>query len=86
MQFGPQRLSLSLPKKAVFTLPDAHGVDIECSSGTLWITVDHDPRDIVLEAGERFRGDTHRRAIVAARSNARHCRFGRVPTRRRPHP
>src|SRR5207245_2160188 len=37
-----QRLSLSLPKKAIFTLPDAHDVDIECQSGTVWITLDDD--------------------------------------------
>jgi len=61
-----QRLSLSLPKKAIFTLPDAHDVDIECQSGTVWITLDDDQRDIVLERGERFRSDAHRRALVAA--------------------
>lgn len=62
----PQRLSLSLPNKAIFELPDAHDVDIECRSGSVWITLDHDRRDIVLSAGEHFRGDTHRRALVAA--------------------
>jgi hypothetical protein len=66
MNTRPQRLSLSLPNKAIFTLPDAHDVDIECHSGTVWITLDHDPRDIVLERGERFRSDAHRRALVAA--------------------
>ncbi|MGJ7511048.1 DUF2917 domain-containing protein [Variovorax sp. GT1P44] len=62
----PQRLSLSMPKKAIFTLPDAHDVDIECQSGSLWITLDHDRRDIVLEQGQRFRSDSHRRVLVAA--------------------
>ena len=66
MNARPQRLSLRLPKKAIFTLPDAHEVDIECQSGAVWITLDHDQRDIVLERGERFRSDTHRRALVAA--------------------
>jgi hypothetical protein len=66
MSTQPQRLSLSLPKKAVFTLPDAHDVDIECQSGTVWITLDNDRRDIVLAHGERFRSDVHRRAVVAA--------------------
>lgn len=61
-----QRLSLSLPKRAIFTLPDSHDVDIECQSGTVWITLDHDRRDIVLERGQRFRSDAHRRALVAA--------------------
>jgi hypothetical protein len=62
----PQHLSLSLPNEAVFTLRDAHDVDIECRSGALWITLDHDPRDIVLEPGQHFRTDDHRRALVAA--------------------
>jgi hypothetical protein len=66
MNTRPQRLSLSMPKKAIFTLPDAHDVDIECQSGSLWITLDHDRRDIILEPGERFRSDTHKRALVAA--------------------
>ena len=66
MTTRPQRLSLSLPKKGIFTLPDAHDVDIECQSGSVWITVDHDQRDIVLEPGERFRSDVHRGAVVAA--------------------
>lgn len=61
-----QRLSLRLPKEAVFTLPDAHAIDIECTDGALWITLDHDRRDIVLEPGQRFRSDSHRRALVAA--------------------
>ena len=66
MNARPQRLSLSLPKKAIFTLPDAHEVDIECQSGAVWITIDHDRRDIVLNAGEHFRSDSHERALVAA--------------------
>jgi len=61
-----QRLGLSLPKKGIFTLPDAHGVDIECHSGSLWITLDHDLRDIVLSPGQRFRSEAHSRALVGA--------------------
>jgi hypothetical protein len=66
MNAQPQRLSLSLANRAVFTLPDAHEVDIECASGAVWITLDHDRRDIVLEPGQRFRSESHRRALVAA--------------------
>ncbi len=32
----------------------ACGTSIDCRRGTLWITVDHDLRDIVLEAGESY--------------------------------
>jgi hypothetical protein len=66
MTSQPQHLSLSLQDQAVFTLPDAHDVDIECRSGTLWITLDHDLRDIVLAPGQHFRSAAHRRALVAA--------------------
>lgn len=62
----PQRLSLTLADGAIFELPDAHEVDIECRTGALWITLDHDRRDIVLAPGEHFRGDSHRRALIAA--------------------
>ncbi len=61
-----QRLSLDLPDQAVFTLPDAHQVDIECRQGALWITLDNDPRDIVLAPGEHFHAESHKRALVTA--------------------
>jgi len=57
---------MDLPARTVLTLPDAAGIGIECRSGTLWVTLDHDPRDIVLEPGQRYVGDTHRRALVSA--------------------
>lgn len=82
----PQRLSLSLAHRAIFTLPDAHEVDIECASGSVWITLDHDRRDIVLEPGQNFRSESHRRALVAAlepscvRFSAAELSVGRAPT------
>lgn len=66
MQPLSQRLTVSLADQAIFTLPDAHQVDIECRSGAVWITLDNDRRDIVLAPGESFRSDTHKRALVAA--------------------
>lgn len=57
---------MELPARTVLTLPDAAGIGIECRSGTLWVTLDHDPRDIVLEAGQRYVGDVHQRALVSA--------------------
>jgi hypothetical protein len=60
------RFHLNLPKRAIFTLPDAAGVGIECRSGSVWITIDHDRRDLVLSPDERFEGDAHRRALVSA--------------------
>lgn len=60
------RFELKLPKNSVFNLPDAAGIAIECEQGSLWITLDDDPRDIVLVPGERFASSEHRRALVSA--------------------
>jgi hypothetical protein len=66
MTIDPHRFQISLSKRSIFTLPDAAGVGIECRSGSVWVTLDDDPRDIVLAAGERFEGADHRRALVSA--------------------
>lgn len=60
------RFDVSLPTRAVFSVPDGAGVGIECRSGTVWVTLDRDPRDIVLEPGDRFDGTEHRRILVSA--------------------
>jgi len=57
---------LDLPRHAIFTVADVAGVGIECQAGCVWLTLDDDPRDLVLEPGERFVGDIHRRVLVSA--------------------
>ena len=57
---------IELPRHAIFTVADISGVGIECQSGCVWLTMDDDPRDLVLEPGERFVGDIHRRVLVSA--------------------
>lgn len=57
---------VSLPNRAIFAVPDGAGVGIECRSGAVWITLDRDPRDIVLGPGERFESSEHRRVLVSA--------------------
>ena len=57
---------IELQRHAIFTVADISGVGIECQSGCVWLTLDDDPRDLVLEAGERFVGDMHRRVLVSA--------------------
>ena len=47
-------------------IPDAAGVRVSCNEGCLWITLDNDPRDIVLEPGQFFAGTQHRRALIYA--------------------
>ncbi|OUL98043.1 DUF2917 domain-containing protein [Variovorax sp. JS1663] len=66
MPTNQESFHLTLAKRGIFTLTDGEGVGIECRSGSVWITLDHDRRDIVLSPGERFVGDRHRRMLVSA--------------------
>lgn len=58
--------AVDLPRRAMLKLPDAAGLRIRCRTGTLWITLDGDCCDYVVEAGEQFTTDAHRPAIVYA--------------------
>ena len=60
------RFQVSLPTRSIFAVPDGAGVGIECRSGSVWVTLDHDPRDIVLAPGQRFEATDHRRVLVSA--------------------
>ena len=64
---------MQLPKRAVIHVPDAAAVQLECHRGSLWITVDHDTRDTVLQAGERFTSASHRHALVYALESSNLC-------------
>ena len=57
---------VELPRRAMLKLPDAAAVQIECRSGSLWITLDGDPRDFIVEAGETFSTPARTPAIVYA--------------------
>lgn len=61
-----ERFDLGLRRDAMFSVPDAAGVEIVCRTGVVWITLDGDPRDIVLEPKERFTTTEHRRALIYA--------------------
>ena len=55
-----------LPARQLFTVADASAVRIVCTAGSLWLTLDNDQHDVVLEAGECFETAEHRRALVYA--------------------
>ncbi len=61
-----QRLQVNLPDNSIFELVDAAGLDVECRSGSVWVTQDGELRDLVLAPGEHFHGDSRRRALVSA--------------------
>lgn len=64
----PTQFQLSLAHKAMFSIADAAGLNIVCREGSLWLTLDDDPRDVVLDAGESFLTTEHRRALIYALS------------------
>lgn len=64
-------MMIELAHRSLHQVPDAAGQRIQCQSGTVWITLDHDTRDIVLEQGESFSSPEHKRALVYALAPAR---------------
>ena len=69
----------------LFDLPDAAAVRVRCTAGSLWITLDHEPRDIVLVPGESFSTPDHRRArSTPSRRRASNFAADRPQARARP--
>ena len=60
------RHQVPLAPRGLFELPDASGLEIGCTQGSLWVTLDNDRRDIILEPGQSFFTTEHRRALVYA--------------------
>ncbi|MBS0340430.1 MAG: DUF2917 domain-containing protein [Proteobacteria bacterium] len=55
-----------LQKDGFLVVPHPLGRDLRCVVGTLWITHDGDPKDIVLEAEETYRVDRPARMVIHA--------------------
>jgi hypothetical protein len=58
--------AFQLAARRLFDIPDAAAVQVRCTAGSLWITLDDDPRDYVLGPGESFSTGEHRRALLYA--------------------
>jgi hypothetical protein len=54
-------------------LDDARGTTLRVTRGTLWITLEHDIRDIVLTAGDAFTIDRGGLTVVEAQGRATVC-------------
>jgi Protein of unknown function (DUF2917) len=62
--------STFLPRRGSLILDDAEGTVISVDSGCLWVTLENDPRDVVLFKGMRFEIDRTGRTVVAAEEDS----------------
>ena len=60
-----------LAHSRILNLRNHKGDRVDCLDGSVWITQDGDPRDIVLDAGESFTLDRPGTALVYALADAR---------------
>jgi hypothetical protein len=55
-----------LDKRQTLVLVNARGTIVAVDRGCVWVTLERDPRDIVLVAGMRFEIDRPGRTVIAA--------------------
>lgn len=68
----PQRGSrMCLPERESLILNNAEGTTVAVDSGCLWVTMERDPRDIVLLPGMSFEIDRSGRTVIAAEDDSR---------------
>ena len=63
--------STFLPRRGSLVLDGAEGTIISVDSGCLWVTLENDPRDVVLGGGMRFEVDRSGRTVVVAEEDSR---------------
>ena len=62
--------AISLHHGQAHRIEAGKGLLVQCLSGTLWLTQDNDPRDIVLEPGEEATIERDGLSLVSALSEA----------------
>jgi len=61
---------MQLPRHQHLEVVDGRGTSMQCLLGSIWITQDGDPRDVVLAAGESFTVERNGVTIVYATADA----------------
>ncbi len=70
MNFSCNSLTTTLGRDELLSLSDSKPFEIVSQSGCLWITLDNDTRDIILEPGQRHVFDANERALIVALKNS----------------
>lgn len=66
MRFDAPHARVQLPADQLLRLTHARGTRLRAISGTSWITIDDDPRDLVLAPGEEWVVDAERPVLVTS--------------------
>jgi len=64
MWINTSNARLALAARRGLRLQDARGAKLRAVQGTLWVTIDNDLRDIVLDPGESFVVDSNSPLVV----------------------
>ncbi|MBG9386924.1 DUF2917 domain-containing protein [Caenimonas aquaedulcis] len=70
MNATPATRHVPVARRGLLNIADAAGVQVRCEQGSVWLTLDNDPRDIVLEAGDAFHTDEHGLMLVYGLENS----------------
>lgn len=65
------RVALELRHQDMVRLPTGVALELHCQDGSVWITADHDLRDIVLQPGESHQSQPGQSLLVYALQAAR---------------
>lgn len=60
-----------ITKNQILKITQPLGVTIECLDGSIWVTLDGDLRDVVLDAGQAFVVDRNQKTLLQALTDAR---------------
>jgi hypothetical protein len=71
MDIDISRAVIELDAQNILALRDGQGGSVLCLEGTVWITQENDPVDVVLEPGEALELTRKGRAVVQAMANSR---------------
>lgn len=61
---------LQVSRGRIYEVKAPIGATLECTSGQIWITLDKDPRDVLLDPGQAFLVDRDQRTLVMALEDA----------------
>jgi hypothetical protein len=66
MRFDAPHARVQLPADQLMRLTHARGTRLRAITGTSWITIDNDPRDLVLQPGEEWVVDAEQPVLVTS--------------------